>query len=95
MNFFKVVGSFFKQDNVKAFLAVALKLLKMVLGGVAANLQTVAREEVARAEASGKTGQEKYEDAYKAIKKRFPEIKESALNLALELAVSALLQSKG
>ena len=94
MNFFKVIGSFFKQDSVKAFLAVALKLLKMVLGGVARDLQAIALEEVTLAEESGKTGQEKYEIAYRALKKRFPEVRESALNLALEIGVSALLQAK-
>ena len=94
MNFFKVIGSFFKQDSVKSFLNVALKLLKMVLGGVARDLQRIALEEVTLAEESGLSGQEKYEIAYKALKKRFPEIRESALNLALEISVSALLKNK-
>ena len=82
---------FFKKDTVKAFLDVALKLLKMLLGGVASELQRIARAEVALAEESGKSGQEKYEAAFKAIKARFPELRESAINLALEIAVNALI----
>ena len=95
MNFFKAIAGFFQKDSVKAFLDLALKILKMVLGQTGVMLQTIAQEEVAKAEASGKTGLEKYEMAYKAIKKRFPEVRESAVNLAIELAVNALVQGKG
>lgn len=88
-------SSFFRRDNVKAFLDLALRLLKMILGNIAKDLSKIAQEEVRLAEESGKSGQEKYETAYKAIKKRLPEVRESAVNLAIEIAVNALQQATG
>ena len=85
----------FRRDSVKAFLDLALKLLKMILGNVARDLSTIAQEEVKRAEENGKSGTEKYEAAYKAIKKRFPEVRESAINLAIEVSVNALQVATG
>lgn len=88
-------GSFFSKDNVSAFLNLALKIMKMIIGRVANDLNRIAQEEVARAEASGKSGTEKYEAAFKAIRARFPELRESAINLAIELGVNALEQARG
>ena len=90
-----ILSSFFKRDNVKAFLNIAFKILKMVAGGTANTLHTVAQEEVAKAEKVGGNGTNKYEIAYNGIKSRLPEVGESAINLALELCVSALSQKKG
>ena len=59
---------FFKKDNVKVFLNLALNLLKLLLGGIASNLSTIAQEEVAKAEASGKNGDDKYTAAFAGIK---------------------------
>ena len=95
MNFFKSILSFFNRDNVKAFLNLGLQILKMVAGSVATDIQRITQEEVNKAEVAGKTGTEKYETAYKAIKKRLPEVAERTINLALELAVNALTQAKG
>lgn len=86
--------SFFAKDSVKAIINMGLSLLKMVIGNAAHDLSEIARQEVLNAEASGKTGKEKYEIAFKAIKKRLPEVGSSAINLAIEIAVSALLQAK-
>ncbi len=88
------LSSFFRKDSVKAILDAGVKILKLLIGRAAENLQTIAKEEVDRAEASGKTGTEKYEIAFKAIKARFPEMKESFINHAIETAVLALLASK-
>ena len=85
-------SAFFKRDTVKAFLKIGLRLLKLFLGGVAESLQAIAQDEVSRAEQSGKSGKEKYEAAFKAVKARFPELRESAINLAIEIAVNALQQ---
>ena len=87
--------SFFQRDNVKAFLKAALAILKLVARDTAGNLQIIAQEEVNKAEQAGKSGQEKYETAYKAVKKRFPELRESAINLAIELSVSTLQAAQG
>lgn len=85
---------FFKKDSVKAFLNLAFKLLKTLLGQIGENLLSVAKQEVYLAEKSGKTGTEKYNEAFKAIKRRFPELRESAINLAIEIAVNALTASQ-
>jgi len=88
------LSAFFRQDKVQMFLRAALSLLKILLGGVADSLNTIAQEEVKKAELSGKSGQEKYEAAFKGIKVRLPELRDSAINLAIELAVSALQVDK-
>lgn len=85
-------SAFFKRGSVKAFLKLGLKLLKLFLGGVAESLQAIAQDEVEKAEESGMSGAEKYEAAFKAIKARFPELRESAINLAIEIAVNAIQQ---
>lgn len=81
---------FFRKDSVKAVLEIGKSLLKIFIGKSADYLQEVAREEVFRAEQTGKTGLEKYEIAYKNIKSRLPQIKESVINLAIEIAVNWL-----
>ena len=85
---------FFRRDSVKVILKLGEKLLKIVLGKVASNVQEIAAQEVSRAEASGKTGVEKYEAAFKGVKARFPEMKESFINFAIETAVVALGEAK-
>lgn len=88
------ISSFFRRDSVKAILDIGLRLLKMLLGGIANDLQRIAMEEVKIAEASGATGTEKYEMAFKAIKKRLPTLRENAINLAIELSLGALQAGK-
>lgn len=90
MNVLDTIKAFFRRDTVKAILKTALSLLKLLLGKVAKDLQEIALEEVQKAEATGATGQKKYEMAYEGIKNRLPGLRESAINLAIELAVSAL-----
>ena len=94
MKLFKSILLFFKKDSVRVFLELSLKLLKIILGNVANNLSNIAQEEVQKAEASGKSGQDKYETAYKAIRARLPQVRESAINLAIELAVNAFSADK-
>lgn len=54
------------------------------------DLQRVASDEVLKAEQSGKNGADKYEWAFKGIRDRFPQLKESFINTAIEVAVLAL-----
>ena len=95
MNFFKSIVLFFKKDNVQSFLKLVGGVLKMVAGSAARDLQKIAEEEVLRAEESGKTGTEKLSMAFKAVKKRLPEVGTNSVNLAIELAVATLIQAKG
>jgi len=88
------LSAFFKKDSVKAILNMGKAILKVLIGRAAENLQEVARQEVARAEATGKTGSEKYELAFKGVKSRFPEMKEAFINHAIETAVLALLSAR-
>ena len=88
------LSEFFRKDSVKTILNLGLQILKLFLGKVASELQKVVQEEVSKAEASGKTGTEKYEIAYKAIKARLPQIKESLINFAIEQSVLALMAAK-
>ena len=88
------LSSFFRKDSVKSILNLGLQILKLFLGKVAGELQRVAQEEVAKAEASGKIGAEKYEIAFKAIKARLPQVKESLINYAIEQSVLALMAAK-
>lgn len=95
MNFFQKIGAaiagFFRAPATKRILDMGVKLLKAAGVAAAEQLQRVAREEVERAELEG--GKDKYERAFKAIRGRIPgtrDIKESAINLAIETAVQAL-----
>ena len=92
MNFFQKVGQaivgFFHSDTAKKILALGKLILEQVLGNMASSLSTITQEEVAKAEASGKA--DKYTVAFAAIRSRLPQIGESAINLAIEIAVSAL-----
>ena len=88
------LSSFFRKNSVKAILNFGKSILKIFLGEVAKDLQEIAWSEVKRAEESGKSGIEKYEAAFKAIKTRFPEIRESLVNHAIETAVLALNSAK-
>lgn len=94
MNIFKVIVAFFRKDSVKAILEIGKKLLSIFVQKAAGELERTASEEVWKAEQTGKTGTEKYEMAYKGIKARFPELKESIINLALEIACNWLTASK-
>lgn len=88
------LSEFFRRDSVKIVLKLMEKVLKIIIGQVADKLKTVAYEEVVKAEKSGKSGPDKYEAAFKGIRSRFPELKESAINFAIEGAVLALQSSK-
>ena len=90
-SFFK---AFFSGSTVKMILKLGEQILKVFLGNIADKLQTVANEEVVKAEATGASGLDKYEQALKGIRLRFPEIKESVINFAIENAVLALLAAK-
>ena len=94
MSFWSKVVGFFAKDSVKAVLKIGIKLLKAFGIAVAEKLQDVANEEVYKAELTGKDGLEKYKLALKGVRSRFPELKESALNLAIEIAVNALTNKK-
>ena len=85
---------FFRQDSVKIILKLAEKILKIILGSVANDLNTAAWNEVRAAEASGKDGLDKYQTAFRNLRAHFPQIRESALNLSIELAVNALNEYK-
>lgn len=96
MNIFARFGnyitSFFKSDLAKKILRLSLEVLKDFLGTAAAKLQSVVQEEVSKAEAEG--GANKYERVFKAVKARFPEIKEVLINKTIEDMVLALTSAK-
>ena len=94
MNFFKAIVAFFRKDSVQLILEIGKKLLGIFVRKAAGELERVAREEVWKAEQSGKSGLEKYNIAYEGVKKRFPELKESVINLAIEIAVNWLTASR-
>ena len=86
----KGILGFFKSDLAKQLLALGEKILKAVAGQIGSSLMEIAKKEVAVAEATGVKGAEKYEIAFKAIRKHFPNLAENAVNLAIELCVAAL-----
>jgi hypothetical protein len=88
------LSAFFRKDSVKAILKMGVAILKLLVGRAAENLQEIAREEVEKAERSGKSGSDKYEAAFKGVKARFPQMKEAFINHAIETAVLALLAAK-
>ena len=81
---------FLKKDNVKLILKWGEAILKLFLGKAAQELQNYAFSAVKSAEATGKSGLDKYEYAFKEIRKVFPDIKERLINHAIESAVLAL-----
>lgn len=86
--------SWFKSDQSKTLIKLAVAILKVVGVQVADKVMQIAKEEVAYAEATGKPGEAKYEIALSGIKGRLPELKNFAANLAIELAVAALKSRK-
>lgn len=90
MSFFDSIKAFFNRDSVKAILKIGEKVIKMLVARGVDDLQRIAWQEVQSAESTGKSGLDKYEMAFKAVRKRFPEVKESVINLAIEMAVNAL-----
>lgn len=96
MNIFNLITGFFQKNSVKAIVALAVRILKVVLGNAARDLQTIAMEEVLKAEKSGESGIKKYEMAYAGIRDRFKgPVKEYVINLAIEAAVFAYNEAKG
>ena len=87
-------SNFLRKDTVKMILKLGEKLLKIVVGKTAQNLQYIASREVERAEASGKSGLDKYEAAFKGVRSSFPELREAFINSAIEVAVLALTSVK-
>lgn len=96
MNFFVKIGSwitgFFKSDLSKKILNLGLEILKITAGDAAEKLHKIAKEEVIKAEDAGEV--DKYTLAFKGIVSRLKyegkSIVESEVNLAIEIAVSAL-----
>ena len=87
---------FVSNKNVGRFLLeLARKMLVVFVGRLAQDLQSIAIEEVLRAEASGLDGQAKWKMAYEGIKSRLKtEVKEHVINLAIETALSAILANR-
>lgn len=94
MNVIDTIKAFFNKDAVKYVLNIAIKLFKRILGRVASDLQTVAWESVKEAEATGRTGQDKYEYAFKLIKAKFPTLKDGWIDSAIQFAWMALESAK-
>ena len=88
------LSTWFGTIKWKVIFDLGVKILKIFLGKVAEELMRIAKEEVAAAEATGKTGTEKYEIAFKAITKRFPEIRERFINAAIEVCVLVVSSMK-
>lgn len=86
------LSSWFRSNAFKIILDMGKKILIQILGKFGSDLHQVALEEVEKAEASGLDGMEKYKMAFEAIKRRVPGIGESAINLAIELSVQAILK---
>lgn len=86
--------AFFRRDSVKLILKWGEAILKLFLGKAAQELQNYAFAAVKAQEASGKSGLDKYEHAFKDIRTQFPDIKERLINTAIEVAVLALSDIK-
>lgn len=91
------IAKFFQSDLFKFIIKTGEDILKRVLGDIGSKVQSIALEEVTKAENTpGLTGTDKYNLAYKNIRDRIsdPTIAESAVNLAIELAVTAIQNAK-
>jgi len=84
--------SWWQSDARKIFTAFILKALRVFLGSVADRLQSIAKEEVDKAEATGKSGIDKYKIAFSGIRERIKDASVTIpmINLAIESAVIAL-----
>lgn len=101
MNIFIRMGNsivrFFQSDLFRFILKTGQEILTRVLGQVGSTIQQIALEEVTKAENTpGLTGLDKYNMAYQRIRDRLgdPTIKENAINLAIEIAVTAFQSAK-
>lgn len=84
------LSGLFNKNKFKTILKLGEMLLRVFLGGMAKRLQEVAFEEVLAVEGTGKSGSEKVKVVFGKLKDRFPELRDYAINLAIELAVTAL-----
>ena len=78
-------------NTVKAILGLSQKILKIFIGKAAQTLQDLALSEVRKAEATGKDGLAKYKMAFETIRYRFPNLKETLINHAIESACLVLM----
>ena len=90
MSFINTVIGFFKSSSGQKILALGRQILKIYIGPLAKQALDVAKEEVAKAELLDIPGPEKRLLAFRAIKARLSEVKDSAIDGALTLAVLAL-----
>lgn len=90
MSLIKTVINFFKSDKGMKILALGKQILHLYVGPIAKQLVEIAKEEVAKAELTPLSGPEKRLLAFRAIKARLAEVKDSAIDGALTLAVLAL-----
>lgn len=84
------LSSFFRRDSTKVIVNAIRKLLSLFVGRIADDLQKMALEEVYKAEITGKSGLDKYEMAFKALREKFKSLPEYALNIAIETAVARI-----
>lgn len=84
------LSNLLRKESFKLILKLGERILKIFLGKLAQSVQDIAFEEVIAAEQSGKSGLDKYQLVFKRLKERFPDIKNSALNLAIEVSIAAM-----
>lgn len=90
MNIINKLFGFFKSSSGQKILALGRQILKIYIGPLAQKAIDIAKEEVAKAELLDVPGPEKRLIAFRAIKARASEVKDSAIDGALTLAVLAL-----
>ena len=90
MSFINTVIGFFKSSSGQKILSLGRQILKIYIGPLAQKAIDIAKEEVAKAELTTLAGPEKRLLAFRAIKARLSEVKDSAIDGALTLAVLAL-----
>lgn len=86
------LSSWLRRDSTKLVLSLVQKLIRVIVGKVADDLEKIALEEVKKAEASGLSGIEKYKMALSGIKGRpqYRDLPQYVLNIAIESAVAVV-----
>ena len=86
----------FKKDVIQIFKSIIIKAVKLFLGKVVGEVYGIVHEEVIKAEGTGQSGWNKWEIAYKGIKKRVKsvDVPEYLLSILIEVAVSELKPDK-
>lgn len=88
-----IFTNWLRKSSTQALLKASLAILKVLAFGVGEKLWLVVRTEVERVHDLPMTNTEKFKTVAEAVKQQLPGVKDSLVNLSIELAYNHLRES--